>query len=158
VVHEAVRSVTLGRLLENKVRTVSALFCCIVLLACCGGRGDSGGAEQQADETPQPTLPVPLRLAECSDWRKGSVDQRQGTVVQIREFAGGPVGSSQGIQKGRELDDSQAYLLLDRYCSKRFARGFRLYVLYVRAAAFAGGQKNASPLGRAPMSKNPSGY
>jgi hypothetical protein len=81
---------------------------------------------------------VPYRLAECTDWRKGSVEQRQGTVAQIREFAGGPVGSSQGIQRGRVLADSQAYLLLDRYCSKRIARGFRLYLLYVRAAAFAG--------------------
>jgi hypothetical protein len=100
---------------------------------------------------------VPLRLAECSDWRKGSVAQRRGTVVQIREFAGGPVGSSQGIRKGLVLGDSQAYLLLDRYCSKRFARGFRLYQLYTRAAAFAG-RHNASPLGRVPMSKNPSAY
>jgi hypothetical protein len=101
---------------------------------------------------------VPLRLAECSDWRKGSVEQRRGTVVQIREFAGGPVGSSQGIQNGPVLDDGQAYRLLDGYCSKRFARGFRLYILYVRAAAFAGRQENASPFGRAPASKNPSGY
>jgi hypothetical protein len=115
------------------------------LLAGCGGNGDSDGSEQQADELPQPVLPVALRHAECSDWRKGSVDQRRGTVVQIREFAGGPVGSSQGIQRGRVLDDAQAYVLLDRYCSRRIARGFRLYLLYTRAAAFAGRQGNASP-------------
>jgi hypothetical protein len=88
-----------------------------------------------------------LRYAECSDWRKGTVEQRRGTVVRIREFAGGPVGSSQGIQKGPVLNDGQAYLLLDRYCSKRFARGFRLYILYVRAAAFAGRQQSSGALG-----------
>jgi hypothetical protein len=91
---------------------------------------------------------VALRYAECSDWRKGSVDQRRGTVRQIREFAGGQVGSSQGIQKGRELDDNEAYLLLDHYCSKRYAIGFRLYLLYTHAAAFAGTQTNPSPLGK----------
>jgi hypothetical protein len=127
------------------------------VLAGCGGEGDSGDPERRADAPAQPTLPVPLRLAECSDWRKASVDQRRGTVVQIREFAGGPVGSSQGIQKGRVLDDAQAYLLLDRYCAKRFARGFRLYQLYGRAAAFAGQGQRGGPFGR-PASKNPGGY
>jgi hypothetical protein len=139
---------------RRRKHTLAALICCTALLAGCGG----DDSKQSADNLPQPTLAVPLRLAECSDWRKGSVDQRHGTVVQIREFAGGPVGSSQGIQKGPVLDDAQAYLLLDRYCSKRFARGFRLYKLYTRAAAFAGRRQNASPFGRVPMSKNPSGY
>ena len=87
---------------------------------------------------------MPLRLAECSDWRKGTVEERRGTVVQIREFAGGQVGSSQGIQRGPVLNDGQAYRLLDGYCSKRYARGFRLYILYVRAAAFAARQGASS--------------
>jgi hypothetical protein len=131
------------------------VICCVALLAGCGGSDDS---KQRADNPPQPTLPVALRHAECSDWRKGSVEQRRGTVVQIREFAGGPVGSSRGIQRGPVLDDWRAYQLLDRWCSRRFARGFRLYLLYTRAAAFAGRQENASPFGRAPAPRNPGGY
>jgi hypothetical protein len=150
VVHDAVRPVAVG-----KTSAVPSLICCVALLAGCGG-GD--GSNQRTDNRRQPILPVPLRLAECSDWQKASVDQRRGTVVQIREFAGGPVGSSQGIQRGRTLDDAQAYQLLDRYCSKRIARGFRLYLLYVRAAAFAGHQKRASPFERVPPPQNPSGY
>ena len=55
------------------------------------------------------------------------------------------------------LDDAQAYQLLDRYCSKGFARGFRLYLLYTRAAAFAGRQRNPSPFGRC-RSEEPNGY
>ena len=153
LVHEAVRPITVGRL-HHQTRAVLPLICCAALLAACGGREDS---KQRAD-LPPPTLPAPLRLAECSDWRKGSVEQRQGTVIQIREFAGGPVGSSQGIQRGQVLDDTQAYQILDRYCSRRFARGFRLYALYTRAAAFAGHRKNARPFGGAPVSTNPSGY
>jgi hypothetical protein len=144
VVHETDRPLALGRLRKRKARALPALLCCIALVAGCG-KNDSGASDQQ--EKLQ-TLPVALRYAECSDWRKGSIDERRGTIRQIREFAGGPVGSSQGIQKGRVLDDDQAYLLIDNYCSKRFARGFRLYLLYVRAAAFAGAQKDATPLGK----------
>jgi hypothetical protein len=154
VVHKAGRPVALSRLRQLKTRAVPSAICCIVLLAGCGGNDDT---KQRADDLPQPTV-APLRLAECTDWRKGSVEQRQGTVIQIREFAGGPVGSSQGIQRGRVLDDAQAYQILDRTCSKGYARGFRLYALYTRAAAFASHPRNARPFGRVPEPKNPSGY
>jgi hypothetical protein len=154
VVHEAVRSVALGRLPRHRSRAVP-LICCAALLAGCGGSDDS---KQRAEDRAQPTLPTPLRLAECSDWRKGNVEERRGTVIQIREFSGGPVGSSRGMQAGRVLDDAQAYQILDRYCSRRFARGFRLYALYTRAAAFTGHPQTLSPFERGPRSKNPSGF
>ena len=79
-----------------------------------------------------------VRTADCSDWKKGNVDQRRGTVIELREFAGGPVGSSAGIQNGPVLDDERAYKVLESYCAKHFARGFKLYKLYKRAAAFVG--------------------
>jgi hypothetical protein len=120
------------------------LVCCIALVAGCGGNGGSGASDQEK----LPTLPVALRYAECSDWRKGTIDERRGTIRQIREFAGGPVGSSQGIQKGRVMHDNVAYLLIDRNCSKRYAIGFRLYLLYTHAAAFAGTQANPNPPGK----------
>jgi hypothetical protein len=59
-------------------------------------------------------------------------------VVALRNFAGGPVGSSAGIQKGPVLDDQRAYKVLQSYCRNFFARGFKLYKLYERAAAFVG--------------------
>jgi hypothetical protein len=118
------------------------------MLAGCGDGDGTASSEKRANESPQATLPVALRYAECSHWREGNVEQRRGTVVQIREFAGGPVGSSQGIQKGRVLDDGLAYRLIDRACSKRYATGFRLYLLYTHAAGFAGGRRNANPLGK----------
>jgi hypothetical protein len=59
-------------------------------------------------------------------------------VFQLRKFAGGPVGSSAGIQKGPVLEDGRAYSLLESYCARYFARGFKLYKLYERAAAFVG--------------------
>jgi hypothetical protein len=36
------------------------------------------------------------------------------------------------------LDEKQAFRVLDGYCGQRFARGFKLYKLYTRAASFAG--------------------
>lgn len=79
-----------------------------------------------------------MREANCTDWKKGDVQQRRSTVVALRRFAGGPVGSSVGIQNGPVLDDKRAYRVLQSYCSKYFARGFKLYKLYERAAAFVG--------------------
>jgi hypothetical protein len=79
-----------------------------------------------------------VREADCTDWKRGKVDQRRSTVAQLRKFAGGPVGSSAGIQKGPVLDDDRAYKVLESYCSKYFARGFKLYKLYERAASFVG--------------------
>jgi hypothetical protein len=67
-------------------------------------------------------------------------------------FSGGPVGSSSALKNGPVLDDALAYQLFDKYCSERYARNFKLYHLYVRAAAYAGHQ------GTPPASKNPSGY
>ena len=79
-----------------------------------------------------------MRSADCTDWKKGKVAQRRSTVVQLRKFAGGPVGSSEGIKNGPVLDDGRAYRVLQSYCVKYFARGFKLYKLYERAAAFVG--------------------
>ena len=58
--------------------------------------------------------------------------------MQLRKFAGGPVGSSEGIKRGPALDEARAYKVLDSYCERYFARGFKLYKLYERAAAFVG--------------------
>ena len=79
-----------------------------------------------------------VRSADCRDWKRGNIDQRRATVVELRKFAGGPVGSSGGIQKGPVLDDRRAYRVLQSYCRNYFARGFKLYKLYERAAAFVG--------------------
>ena len=79
-----------------------------------------------------------IRSDNCSDWQRATVDQRRTTVVQLRNFAGGPVGSSAGIQNGPVLSDDRAYNLLQSYCANHFARGFKLYKLYERAAAFLG--------------------
>jgi hypothetical protein len=132
VVHHAVKAVEL--LHRRNARTVLALICCIALLAGCGG---SSKSKKQPVHFPAPAVGS-VRGADCSDWKRGNVRERRSTVVQLRKFAGGPVGSSAGIQNGPVLDDGRAYKVLQSYCTNYFARGFKLYKLYERAAAFVG--------------------
>ena len=109
-------------------------MCGLALLAGCGG---SSGSKPHV-ELPPPGVGASIRTDNCTDWKRGTVEQRRGTVAQLRNFAGGAVGSSAGIQNGPVLDDARAYDLLQSYCARYLARGFKLYKLYERAAAFLG--------------------
>jgi hypothetical protein len=136
VVHDAVEAV--GRLQNRNARTLLALTCCVVLLGACGSSSSSTGSKDRPADLPKAPPVGSVRSADCSDWKKGSVDQRHATVAALRGFASGPVGSSAGIQKGPVLEDARAYRVLQSYCRNYFARGFKLYKLYERAAAFVG--------------------
>jgi hypothetical protein len=81
-----------------------------------------------------PTLDAPVEHANCTDWEDGSVDERLGTIAQIENFVGGPVGNDGGT--GAVLDSEKAYDVMESFCGETYARGFRLYKLYTRAAAF----------------------
>jgi hypothetical protein len=98
-----------------------ALAAAIVLLvAGCGGG--------------QPVSPEPfgvaLQVADCQDWRESSPQQRQSAIEQLKETVAGP------RKEGNTLPDDVAYSTLDARCKPDFARGFLLYQLYIRAAAF----------------------
>jgi hypothetical protein len=101
------------------------------------GSGLSGcfGSSDQPRESAGASIGE-VRLANCSDWRRATVRERYGTIEDLRDFAGQPSGSSQPSGHGATLKDDQAYKLFEGYCSKDFARGFKLYKLYTRAAAF----------------------
>ena len=138
VVHDAVEAV--GRLQSHQTPAPSlALICCIALL---GGLRRLGGDDAPpASRTEQPaaaSVGVGPQ-ANCTDWKNGHASiSGAAPWSQLRKFAGGPVGSSAGIQNGPVLDDDRAYKLLQSYCANCFARGFKLYKLYERAAAFVG--------------------
>lgn len=82
-----------------------------------------------------PTIDVPVQLADCTDWKDATVEERLGTIAQIQNFAGGPVGTAGG--HGATLDQDKAYDVMENFCEQEFARGFKLYKLYTRAAAFS---------------------
>jgi hypothetical protein len=77
---------------------------------------------------------VPLTLAACSDWRKATPSERDGTIRGLRAFAGGPTGEAPGLH-GATLSDEKAYQLLENTCRQDFARGFKLYKVYTRGAS-----------------------
>jgi homoserine acetyltransferase len=133
VVHDAVQ--TLSGQTSRSLPTAATLICLLAALGACGGSshpktGAAGNTRSDAGES--------VRLASCSDWKRATIAQRREKVGELRAFAGGPVGSSAGIQHGPVLDDDRAYKLLQSYCANYFARGFKLYKLYTRAAAFVG--------------------
>jgi hypothetical protein len=99
-------------------------------VAACGG---SSGDPPESGAGP--ALAAPINLANCADWKEASVDQRLATIEQIKTFVGGPVAGTEG--SGGVLDDDRAYDLFENYCGEELARGFKLYKLYSRAAAFS---------------------
>jgi len=100
-----------------------------------------------SDSSTQPELGVgpnvgaPINLADCTDWNQAGTAERLGTIDQLENFAGGPVvggSASDPSGTGAVLDDDRAYDLLTSYCEQELARGFKLYKIYERAAAFSG--------------------
>ena len=136
MVHDAVEAV--DRLHRPNSSIVVALICSIALLGGCGSSSGSSGSKGKREADVLSPGVGSVRSADCSDWKKGKLAQRRSTVVSLRKFAGGPVGSSGGIKRGPVLDDGRAYRVLQSYCVRYFARGFKLYKLYERAAAFVG--------------------
>ena len=117
-------------------RAPLAVLCLAALIAGCGS---GSGTQPQIDVGPN--VGAPINLADCNDWNQADTTQRLGTIQQLKDFAGGPVvgnNASDPSGTGSVLDDKQAYNVLDNYCKNQFARGFKLYKLYERAAAFAG--------------------
>lgn len=109
------------------------LFAALALTALCAGCG--GGTPDLRSQQGPAGFGQPLTLADCSDWNKAELNQRVNVVRELHKFASGPVGSPP--VRGRAMDDERAYKILDNYCQPEFARGFKLYKLYLRAAAFS---------------------
>jgi hypothetical protein len=115
-------------------RKLALLVSTLALAWSTVGCGDGGSSGEQAQQGPH--LRDPINLADCRDWNAGTLDERLGTIRGIRDFLGGPVPGTSG--HGATLSDEQAYKLFEGWCGNEYARGFKLYKLYARAAAFVG--------------------
>ena len=115
-------------------RTAGAALVAVVCVLAAGCGGSESGENLAAGAGPG--VGAPINLADCTDWKDSSVDERLGTVGQLTDFFGGDVPGTGG--RGPVLDDEEAYDLLDAACEPEYARAFRLYKLYGRAAAFSG--------------------
>jgi hypothetical protein len=115
---------------------VAVLTGALAVLAGCGSGGGTPSVAVGGLDVGQS-----ISLADCNDWKNSSTQQRLGTIRELRNFAGGEVvggGTNPASGTGAVIDDSKAYDLLDGYCKNSFARGFKLYKIYERAAAFSG--------------------
>lgn len=106
------------------------------IVAGCGG-----GTNTQPQIDVGPNVGQPISLADCNDWNQADTAQRLGTIKELKGFAGGPVVGNSATSPsgtGAVLEDKQAYDLFQNFCKEPYARGFKLYKLYERAASFAG--------------------
>ena len=106
----------------------------VVALAGCGSDDQSGAPNSNVGAGVK--LEAPINVADCTDWNDGSVEERLGTIAQIHDFVGGPVGGTGGT--GVVLSEDRAYDLFENVCENEYARGFKLYKVYGRGAAFGG--------------------
>lgn len=116
-----------------KARLRAAAGVALAALAVAGCGGGSGEAHEDGAGA---RIGVPLRLADCTDWKQAGVAERLGTLRQLSGFAGGEVAGTGG-GTGPVLAEDRAYDLFQGYCRPGFARSFKLYKLYGRAAGFA---------------------
>lgn len=112
------------------------VLCATALGGCLGGGSGSDGPADVSGAS----IGGSVRTADCEGWRAAGPSTRQHTIREISAFAGGPVGS--GDRHGATLPDDKAYELFEGACRQDFAKRFKLYKLYARAAAF---QKRAPP-------------
>jgi hypothetical protein len=122
--------------LIGRLTIAAAAGLIVAAIAGCGG-----GPNTQPQLNVGPNVGNPINLADCHDWNQADTAQRLGTLQQLKDFAGGPVvgnNASAPAGRGAVLDDKKAYDLLTAACKQQFAAGFRLYLLYQRAASFSG--------------------
>ena len=79
---------------------------------------------------------APLQRARCSNWLAASGADKELAVNVLQAVVGAPT-EYKGYY-GSSLSRDQAYNLFNQACSQRFARGFLLYGLYIKAAGFEG--------------------
>jgi hypothetical protein len=73
-----------------------------------------------------------LQSARCRQWQGGTAPERDAVVAALAAVVGGPTPYG----PASTLPAAEAHRLFDRACARRYARGFLLYELYTRAAAF----------------------
>jgi hypothetical protein len=119
------------------MRRLAAVIAVAAIAAATGGCGE----EDRAETTGYGTEGVGMvragssaALAQCSDWLAATDEQKQQTVDDIYNQLNqaGADGPTPDIP-----DDADAHEFFDQACANDYARGFRLYKIYARSAAFS---------------------
>ena len=102
---------------------------CALALSACGERA----AERPAEPLGKKLGGSVASLANCRDWAGGARERKLATIADIRSQVN---RDDTGIETP-PLSDAEAMKLFDRECAQPYSRGFRLYVIYARAAGWA---------------------
>ena len=73
------------------------------------------------------------QLAQCRDWNRGTEAEKLATIDDIR----GRVNAQDTGIDAPPLSDDEAMEAFDATCAPAHAQGFRLYLIYARAAGIA---------------------
>ena len=118
--------------MASRLRVAAAALAAAAALTACGG-GDEKAAKPKAEPLGEQLGGSVAQLANCADWHGGAYDRKLATVADIRNQVN---RDDTGIESP-PLSDEEAVQLFDQECAKPYAKGFRLYVVYARAAGFA---------------------
>jgi hypothetical protein len=110
---------------------VALVLVAALALGACGS--DEGPKQRFAEPLGQKLGGSVASLANCSDWAGGPRDRKLATIADIRSQVN---RDDTGIE-APPLSDDEAMKLFDGECAKPYAKGFRLYVIYARAAGWA---------------------
>jgi hypothetical protein len=128
-----VRSVRRPHLLAALLVALAAIVVAVALAS--GGDSDASAARGTGYRKDVALIDgVALQQARCRQWLAGTSAQRAAIVDVLHDVVGGPTPYG----PARALSASDATALFDRRCAHPYARGWLLYELYTRAAAFSG--------------------
>ena len=114
---------------SRTVRRAIVAAAATLALGGCGDDPENPSAEPVGQETAGSVAP----LAQCRDWNRGSAAEKLATIEEIRR----QVNLEDSGVEAPPLSDDEAMRMFENACSQVYADGFRLYVLYARAAGFA---------------------
>ena len=100
-------------------------------LAGCGA-DDGGGASPAGEPVGQEVAGSVAAFAQCRDWTGASEADKLATIEEIRS----QVNRKDAGVSASELSDEDAMDVFEHGCAEPYADGFRLHVMYARAAAF----------------------
>jgi len=117
---------------RNGARLTIALLAVSASLAGCAESSDDPPKRESISGVGQPLGGSVAPLAQCRDWQRGTPEERQATIEDIRGQL--TPQTAQGEDSG--LPDEEAHALFDRVCAQEYASAFRLYRLYVQRVGF----------------------
>ncbi len=114
----------------------------VAAVSGCGSGDETASTTQPDDEVVDVSGTDPLgeetagsvaQLAQCRDWNSGTEAEKLATIEDIRSQVN---NQDTGIE-APALSDDEAMEVFNASCKPSYAAGFRLYLIYARAAGVA---------------------